>query len=29
MLQFTAIRRVLSTTINYHHFGPTYLLVVG
>jgi hypothetical protein len=29
MLEFTAIRRVLSTTINYHRFGPTYLLVVG
>jgi hypothetical protein len=25
ILEFTAIRRVLSTTINYHRFGPTYL----
>ena len=29
MFEFTAIGRVLSTTINYHRFGPTYLLVVG
>ena len=29
MFEFTAIGRVLSTTINYHRFGPTCLLVVG
>src|SRR6516162_10584659 len=29
MLEFTAIGRVLSTTINYHRFGRAYLLVVG
>jgi hypothetical protein len=29
MFEFTAIGRVLSTTINYDRFGPTYLLVVG
>src|SRR6516162_1347410 len=29
MFEFTTIGRVLSTTINYHRFGPTYLLVVG